>query len=124
MRFLHARLRSFGYAFAGWGYVLRTQHNAWIHAAISMAVIALALWLRLPLRDWAVILLTMGMVWMAEFANTALEALVNLAVGEQEHEWARIAKDVAAAAVLIAALSAALVGLALLGPPLYARISD
>ncbi|MCI0520272.1 MAG: diacylglycerol kinase family protein [Chloroflexi bacterium] len=123
MRFLHARARSFGYAFAGWRHVLRTQHNAWIHAVISLAVIALAAWLRVPWRDWAVIFLTMGMVWMAEFANTALEAVVDLASGGKEHELARISKDVAAAAVLIAALTAALVGLLLLGPPLVQRIS-
>jgi diacylglycerol kinase len=69
---LKRRIMSFRYAFAGWGYVLRTQRNAWIHALVTIAVVVLALWLRLAWRDWAVLVLTITVVWMAEFMNTAV----------------------------------------------------
>lgn len=116
--FLHSRWRSIRYALAGWAYVLRTQRNAWIHAVISGAVILVALLLRLPPRDWAVLLLTIAVVWSAEFLNTALETVVDLASPDL-HPLAKIGKDVGAAAVLIAALAAVLIGLLILGPPLF-----
>ena len=100
MDFVRSRLKSFQYAFEGWHYVLRTQPNAWIHAVFSLLVIALALLLRLPPRDWAVLILTILVVWMAEFINTALEAVVDMAMPEL-HPLAKAAKDVAAAAVLL-----------------------
>lgn len=120
--FFRSRSRSFGFAFRGWWYVLRTQRNAWIHAAISTAVIFVSLWLRLPPRDWAVLLLTIAMVWAAEFFNTAIEAVVDLA-SPLHHPLAAVGKDVGAAAVLIAALASVGVGLLILGPPLWEQIS-
>ncbi len=120
--FLVSRIRSFGYAFRGWWHVLRTQQNAWIHAIISTAVIVVALWLRLPARDLAVLLVTIAMVWAAEFLNTAIEAVVDLA-SPDKHPLAKVGKDVGAAAVLIAALAAIGVGLLILGPPLWEKIS-
>ncbi|NCP86873.1 MAG: diacylglycerol kinase [Anaerolineae bacterium CG_4_9_14_3_um_filter_57_17] len=121
LSFLKSRLQSFGHAFHGWGYVLRTQKNAWIHAFVSSLVILLGLWLSLPARDWAVLILVMAMVWSAEFFNTAIEAVVDLA-SPTHHPLAKVGKDVGAAAVLIAALAAALIGLLLLGPPLLEKI--
>lgn len=121
--FLRSRARSFRYAFAGWWYVLRTQRNAWIHGLASVLVLLLAWWLRLPVRDWALLFVTMGLVWMAEFMNTALEAVVDL-VSPQLHPLAKAGKDVGAAAVLIAALCAAVVGFLILGPPLWQRLQQ
>lgn len=115
--FFRLRWRAIRYAVSGWSYVLRTQRNAWIHAVISFAVIITALLLRLPPRDWAVLILTIAMVWSAEFLNTALEAVVDLASPDL-HPLAKIGKDVGAAAVLIAAGAAVLIGLLILGPPL------
>ena len=109
------------HAFNGWRYVLRTQRNAWIHATISTVVVLVALWLRLPLRDWAVLFLTIALVWTAEFINTALEAVVDLA-SPQQHPLARGGKDVGAAAVLLASMASILVGLLLLGPPLLEKL--
>ncbi len=117
--FFRQRARSFRFAFAGWWYVIRTQQNAWIHAVISLAVIALAFWLKLDTHDWAVLILTITMVWMVEFINTALEAVVDLASPDL-HPLAKIGKDVGAAAVLIAAIGAVIIGLLILGPPLVA----
>jgi diacylglycerol kinase len=121
-QFILSRLRSFGNAFRGWWYVIRTQQNAWIHAIITTGVVIVGLWLRLPARDWAVLLLTISMVWAAEFVNTAIEAVVDLA-SPAKHPLAKVGKDVGAAAVLIAALAAICVGLLIMGPPLWARIS-
>lgn len=119
--FILSRLRSFGYAFRGFWYVLRTQRNAWIHAVIATLVFIVSLWLNLDAREWAIIILTTAMVFTAEFLNTAIEAVVDLA-SPQKHPLAKVGKDVGAAAVLIAALAAVLVGLLILGPPLWARL--
>ena len=119
--FFSSRAASFRYAFHGWGHVMRTQQNVWIHSTIAIIVFILALWLRLPPRDWAILILTSGMVFSAEFVNTAIEAVVDLASPDR-HPLAKIGKDVGAAAVLVAALAAILIGLLLLGPPLWAKI--
>ena len=120
-RFFVSRAHSFRHAFRGWWYVIRTQRNAWIHAVITTLVLLVAWWLHLPLRDWAVLFLTIALVWTAEFINTALEAVVDLA-SPQQHPLAKVGKDVGATAVLIAALTAVLVGLLILGPPLVEEI--
>ncbi len=117
IEFFRLRARSFRYAFAGWWYVIRTQKNAWIHAVISIAVMIAAIWLRLEDRDIAILILTIAVVWIAEFLNTALEAVVDLASPEL-HPLAKIGKDVGAAAVLIGALASVVIGVLILGPPL------
>jgi diacylglycerol kinase len=114
---MRARLAAFRYAFSGLWYVIKTQRNAWIHAVASALVILLAWLLQLPLRDWAVLLLAIGLVWTAEIVNTGLEALVDLATKEA-HPLAKVGKDVGAAAVLIAAITSAVAGIIILGPPL------
>lgn len=118
LEFIRSRVRSFRYAFAGWWYVIKTQRNAWIHTAASVIVILVAIWLRIPARDFAVLILTIGLVWTAEFLNTALEAVVDLST-PAHHPLARVGKDVGAAAVLIAALVSVIIGILILGPPLY-----
>jgi diacylglycerol kinase len=115
-------VRSFLFAFEGLGYVLRTQPNARIHALITLLVIALGLWLRLEPVDWAILVLAIMVVWVAEFVNTALEALVDL-TSPEENSKAKIAKDVAAAAVLVASAGAVIVGLIIMGPPLVAKLN-
>lgn len=119
--FFLSRLQSFRHALRGWWFVLRTQRNAWIHAVISTAVFLVGLWLGLPARDWAVLLLTIAMVWLAEFFNTSIEAVVDLA-SPARHPLAKVGKDVGAAAVLISAVAAAAIGFLILGPPLWAKI--
>jgi diacylglycerol kinase (ATP) len=119
---LYSRIKSFYYAFSGWWYVIRTQRNAWIHAIISLVVFGLAFWLRIDRYEWAIILLAMMAVWMGEFMNTAIEAVVDMTMPDP-HPLAKIAKDVAAAAVLVGAMGAVLIGLLILGPPLFERLS-
>jgi diacylglycerol kinase len=119
--FFITRGHSFRNAFRGWWYVIHTQRNAWIHAAISTLTILMAFWLHLVLMEWAILLLTIALVWTAEFINTALEAVVDLASPEL-HPLAKVGKDVGAAAVLIASLISVLVGLLIMGPPLWQRL--
>ncbi len=122
--FFSSRIRAFGYAFSGWWFVIRTQRNAWIHMVVSVAVIIMSFILRIPASSWALILLAIALVWIAEFLNTALEAVVDLASNHQHHELARLGKDVGAAAVLIAAVASVIIGLLVLGPPLWAELKN
>ena len=119
--FITSRYHSFRFAFHGWGYVLKTQRNAWIHSLIATLVVLMGLWLGLTPQDWAVLVITIAMVFTAEFINTAIEAVVDLA-SPNHHPLAKVGKDVGAAAVLVAALAAILVGLLILGPPLWAKL--
>ncbi len=119
--FLRALARSFRYAFAGWWYVIRTQRNAWIHALVSLLVIFLSFWLGIGRQDWSVIIGVIALVWTAEFLNTALEAVVDLA-SPQQHPLAKVGKDVGAAAVMISAVASVLIGLLILGPPLLEKL--
>lgn len=122
LSFLRTRITSFRYAISGWWFVLRTQRNAWIHAVASISVFILAALLQIPTRDWAVLILTICLVWTAEFINTALEAVVDLST-PGHHPLAKVGKDVGAAAVLIAAVASVIIGLLILGPPLWAKIA-
>lgn len=114
-------VKTFRDAFTGLGYVVRTQRNARIHLAITLLVFVIAAWLRITAQDWAILVLTAALVWTSELINTALEAVVDLA-SPQEQPLARAAKDLAAGAVLIAALAAIAVGVLLLGPPLLRKL--
>lgn len=114
------RIQSLGYALAGWLYMLRHQKNTRIMSAATVVVLAVALWLEISFQGWAVLILSISMVWMAEFLNAAVEAVVNLASPEY-HPMAKVGKDVAAAAVLLGAAASVLIGLLILGPPLLAK---
>lgn len=118
---LRARLSSFGYAFAGLAHVLRTQHNAWIHALATVVVLVLGLWLHISRQEWAILVLAITAVWAGEIGNTALEAVVDMTM-PTPHPLAKIAKDAAAAAVLVAAMGAVVIGLLILGPPLWQKL--
>jgi diacylglycerol kinase len=118
-RFLKSRQLSFRFALSGLWHVFKTQPNAWIHSLATILVISIAAWLKLPRQDWVVLLLCIGLVFVAEFFNTAIETLVDLASPAQ-NPLAKISKDVAAAAVLIAAFISAVIGFIIMGPPLWA----
>ena len=121
--FIRTRLAAFRHAFEGWWYLLRTQRNAWIHAVITIIVVALGFWLQITRSDWVAIVIAIALVWLAEFLNTALEAVVDLA-SPGHHSLAKAGKDVGAAAVLIAAGTSVIVGLLVLGPPLVEKVKQ
>lgn len=113
--YLSARLRSFGHAFRGLKVLLQTQHNARIHALATVLVLAAGALLRLSPAEWALIVLAIVCVWATEALNTAIEFLVDLASPEL-HPLAAKAKDVAAGAVLVAAIGSLIVGVLVFGP--------
>jgi diacylglycerol kinase len=115
-------LRSFGYAFEGVAYIVRTQRNARIEIVVGIAAVVLAAWLGITNVEWAVLLVTIAFVLGLEWINTSLELAVSLASPER-HPSAKAAKDVAAACVLLGAAVSILVGLLLFAPHLLARFS-
>jgi diacylglycerol kinase len=84
-------------------------------------VFIFAVWLEINVQDWTILILTIGTVWTAEFINTSLEAVVDLA-SPIKHPLAKVGKDVGAAAVLIASISATIIGGLILGPPLIEKL--
>lgn len=111
--------RSFIFAWRGLAVLLRSQANARIHAAATAAVISAGFLLRLARWEWCAVIAAIGLVWTSEALNTALEAAVDLAT-PQQHPLAGRAKDLAAAAVLCAALAAAVIGAVVFAPHLLA----
>ena len=108
-KYRHNLAATFGYAFTGLGTAWRTQPNVRIHSFLALAVLIAGLLLHLPPFAWALVILAIALVLVAELSNTAVEALVDLASPE-EHPLAKQAKDVAASAVLVASVAAATVG--------------
>jgi len=113
-------LRSFYFAFAGLYYLLRTQRNARIELAIGAIVCGLGAWLRITRAEWAVLAFTIALVLILEGLNTAIEMAIDLA-SPQIHPLAKHSKDLAAGMVLIASIASVVVGLLILGPPLWKR---
>lgn len=103
--------------------MLRSQHNAWIHAALSLVAVTAGILLRLSAAEWCWIVLAMAAVWAAEALNTAFEFLAD-ATTKEFHPIVGQAKDVAAGAVLITAISAALVGAFVFGPRLLTLLDE
>lgn len=114
----NGRIRSFAFALAGIRTMLRSQQNAWIHLAATIAVCVLGLVLGISTAEWCWIVLAIMSVWTAEALNTAFEFLADVASPEF-HPLVKHAKDVAAGAVLIAAFGAAVIALLVLGPHLF-----
>lgn len=106
---LTARWRSVRHAARGVVVVLRTQPNAWLHAVATAVVLGAGGYVGLSRLEWCAVVLAMIAVWTAEALNTAIELVVDL-VSPDLHPMAGRAKDVAAAAVLLSACGAAIVG--------------
>lgn len=115
---LGARLRSFRYAFRGIARLVADQPNARIHACATVVVVGLGFLLRVSALEWAALVLAIAAVWSAEALNTAIEDLAD-ATRPEFHPLVERSKDIAAAGVLLAAIGATVVGLLVLGPPLW-----
>ena len=104
--------------------MLLTEPNAWIHAVLTILALDLAWWLRIDRTDFALIVISIVMVWVAEAFNTVLEIMADLVVTPQRYSRiVKRAKDIAAGAVLTSSVGALAVGLIILGPPLYQRLA-
>jgi diacylglycerol kinase (ATP) len=110
-----ARIKSVGHALHGIAYVLRSQHNAWIHAAATIVVAVAGFYFHLTSVEWCCIVIAASSVWTAEALNTALELLADAAF-EELHPLIGHAKDVAAGAVLVTAIAAIIVGAIIFWP--------
>lgn len=117
-----ARLRSLLYAGRGVVVMLRSQHNAWIHALATAVVIGAGFVFALSPMEWCVVALAMVSVWTAESINTAFEFLCDVA-SPDFHPLVEKAKDVAAGAVLLSALGAAVVGALVFAPRLFGLLT-
>jgi len=111
------RLKSFAYALQGLAFLVRTQPNARVHLLATVLVCAAGVYFSLSRAEWLWIAVAIVLVWSAEAFNTALEQLADTLHPEQ-HPGIGRAKDVAAAAVLIAALGAAAIGVGVFLPHL------
>lgn len=98
-------IKSFQYAFAGCRFLLRTQVNAWVHLLATVALFVLCCFFHLRNTEVALLIIATASVWVAELFNTAVEQIIDL-LHPQWHSRAGRIKDLAAAAVLITALSA------------------
>ncbi len=115
---LKDRLLSFRHAFAGLGILVATQHNFRIHLTAAILVCALGLALRLTIHEWLWIAMCIVFVMVTEAANSAIESLGN-AITREPNEHIRVAKDIAAAMVLIASIAAAGIGMVILVPKVW-----
>ena len=113
------RIFSFRHAIRGIGTVIRTQHNAWIHLIATLVVIGTGLCLNLVHWEWAALVFAIGLVWIAEALNTAIEFLAD-EVSQEKRERIGIAKDAGAAGVLLAAITSTVIGLIVFVPHLLA----
>ncbi len=112
---LRKRIKSFGYAFKGIVLLFASQPNARIHAVVLSLVVAAGFYFNIEKTEWLAIVLISALVLSAEAMNTAVEFVVDLA-SPGHHSLAEKAKDVAAAAVLLAAFGAVIIGLIIFLP--------
>jgi diacylglycerol kinase (ATP) len=115
-----ARLKSFTFAFAGIAYMLRTQHNAWLHLVATIVVLIAGFALNVSADDWRWLVAAIALVWTAEAVNTAFEHLCDV-VSPEFHASVQKSKDIAAGAVLICVIGAVIIGLQVFVPYLLRR---
>ena len=117
--FFSREAESFACAFRGIAALLKSEVHARIHLTATMAVIALGWWCEITRNEWIAVALAIGLVWVAEALNTAIEYVADLAHPD-EHPEVKKLKDLAAAAVLFASIIALIVGLLIFWPRLCA----
>ena len=110
-----------GHALRGLAFLINTQRNARVHLVATVLVIALGWYLKIDRSEWGLIILATALVWCTEALNTAVERLADRVTMERD-PLIKQAKDLAAGAVLCASVGAALVGIIILGPPLWSRL--
>ncbi len=115
-------LRSIGFACAGIKYAVKTQRNMQIHLGMSLLALLASWWLGISYADTLLVLVVIALVLALELMNTAIETVVDLITTER-HPLAKIAKDVSAGAVLVAAILSVVVGICVFGPPLYHKLT-
>lgn len=115
------RLRSFRYAFAGLGVLFREEHNSWIHAVAAVLAVTAGFVFGIRPWEWVAIVIVIGMVFAAEILNSSLERTADFVKAERD-DRKRDIKDLGAAAVLVCAMSAAIVGMIVFLPKIAALV--
>ena len=115
-------VNSFRFAFRGLYIYITSGGNVSIHLLASVVVIVLGFWLEVSLKQWAFLLLSIGMVHAAEAFNTAIEEIVNF-ISPQQHPLAGKIKDLAAGAVLILSITASIIGIIIFAPLLFEKFN-
>ena len=111
------RAASFGFAWQGIKALFRTEHNAWIHAGLTIAAILLSVALKISTTELIVLILAMALVWITEIINTAIEKTMDF-ISLEKHPQIKLVKDLAAAAVFISAVAALAIGTIIFLPKL------
>lgn len=117
---LKKRIKSFSYAFAGLK-VLREEHNSWIHAVAAVLAVAMGFLFRISPMEWIAVVIVIGMVLSAEILNSSLERTADFVKAERD-DRKRDIKDLGAAAVLVCAIAAAVIGIIIFLPKIVAML--
>lgn len=112
---IRSRIKSFYYAGAGIRGFLGREHNAWIHLAATIGVVIAAWALKVSQLEAVALVLVIGLVWVTEMLNTCLEKMADL-ISKEQHPEIKFIKDLAAGAVLVAAIIAVITGLIIFIP--------
>lgn len=115
---LRARARSFAYAWAGLKALLSAEHNMYIHLLFTLLTLAVGCVVRVTAVECTLLIFSTALVWVAELFNTAIEKTADL-ISKERHPQIKLIKDVSAAAVLIAAITAFLIGCIIFIPKLF-----
>ena len=118
---LKKRINSFSYAFAGLRVLFREEHNSWIHASAAVLAIAAGFAFRISPMEWIAVVIVIGMVFAAEIINSSIERTADFVKAERD-DRKRDIKDLGAAAVLVCAITAALVGTIIFLPKIIALL--
>ena len=113
------RIKSFSYAFAGLRVLFREEHNAWIHAVAAVLAVAMGFLFRISPMEWIAVVIVIGMVFAAEIINSSIERTADFVKAERD-DRKRDIKDLGAAAVLVCAIAAAVVGIIIFLPKIIA----
>ncbi|WP_231459833.1 diacylglycerol kinase family protein [Pedobacter sp. Leaf132] len=112
------RVKSFGYAFNGLALFFAKENNARIHAIGAIFAILLSVWLKISAIEWIAVLIVIALVFVAEIINTAIEKLADV-VSTEINPKIKVVKDLAAGAVLVAAIVAIIIGAIIFLPKLF-----
>ncbi len=116
------RLRSVKFALAGLIYVLVREPSIQFASVVTVVVIAIGLWLHIPVYNWAFLTLALGLVWVTECLNTAVEAAINIAAPEP-HPLAKVGKDVASTAALVSSIVFVIIVVLILLPSIIVKLN-
>jgi diacylglycerol kinase (ATP) len=115
---IRKRAYSFTYAAEGIMRFLRSEHNAWVHLAATIMVIVLVVLYRVTTIEAVLLVFSIGFVWAAEIFNTCIERIMDF-ISTERHPQIQLIKDMSAGAVLVAAITALIIGLIVFVPKIF-----